>query len=191
MKNILPLVLSLFLLKPLVAFQSVVDSTNCNNDEAHQFDFWIGEWDINQTIIQKDGSWIETKAHTSVSPILNGCALEEHWSGDVKFFWMGMDSVKPMKGFSIRYFDVNAKKWDIYWMDNFGLNFGNASKGIFKDGKGEFFSERKTENGKQISRITFSNIKENSVHWDLAISNDDGKNWATIWNMEMKRSSPN
>ena len=37
------------------------------------------------------------------------------------------------------------------------------------------------------TELTFSDIKENSVHWDLAFSKDDGKTWTTIWIMEMKR----
>ena len=66
--------------------------------------------------------------------------------------------------------------------------FGNAFEGNFHDGRGEFFSTRQRPRGKQLSRITFSNITRNSVHWDLAISNDDGKTWTTLWIMEMRRA---
>ncbi len=47
---------------------SHVDSTTCDVPESHQFDFWIGEWNINQKILQKDGSYIELKANTIVNP---------------------------------------------------------------------------------------------------------------------------
>jgi hypothetical protein len=100
MKNAILLFLSLLITKPITGFQIASDSTECDSPEAHQFDFWIGEWDINQKIIQKDETWLETKAHTSVLPTLNGCALEAHLSGDVKFFWLRMNKIKPMKGFS-------------------------------------------------------------------------------------------
>ena len=102
-------------------------------------------------------------------------------------FWDGMQSVKYMEGFSIRYYDHRKGKWNIRWLDNNNLFMGSGSEGNFNNGKGEFFSESTTPNGKQISRITFSNIKENSVDWDLAISNDEGKTWIKVWIMEMKR----
>jgi hypothetical protein len=113
--------------------------------------------------------------------------LEEHWSGDVKFFWQGMKDIKQLKGFSIRYYSPEEKVWYIHWMDNFGMKLGTGAVGNFKDGKGKFYIEKDTPKGKQISRITFSDIKENSVHWDLAISNDNKKTWTQIWIMDMKR----
>ncbi len=164
-------------IKPLIAIQNslVLDTISCNSSENRQFDFWIGDWDIQQKILNIDGTWLETKAHTSVRSILNGCALEEHWEGDVKFFWSGMQNIKHMKGFSIRCFNPKEKKWIIHWLDNNSLNMGTGVSGNFKNGKGEFFSESNNANGNNITRIIFSNITENSVHWDLAFSKDDGK----------------
>jgi hypothetical protein len=188
MQKLFLFILLFLFINPLTATW-VNNSTECNTPEARQFDFWVGEWDIDQKILQKDGSWLETKAHTSVSPILNGCALEEHWSGEVKFFWLGMEEIKPMNGFSIRYYNPEKKKWYIHWIDNFNLAFGDGASGNFKDGKGEFLSETDTTNGKRISKITFSDITDNSVYWDLAISNDNGNSWTVIWIMEMKRAS--
>ncbi len=166
---------------------SAEDTLACNSLESKQFNFWIGDWDIHQKILNKDGTWLETNAFTSVKPILNGCALEEHWEGDVKFFWSGMQNIKHMKGFSIRYYNLKKKEWSIHWLDNNSLNMGAGVSGNFKNGKGEFFSEPNNANGNSTSRITFSNITKNSVHWDLAFSKDNGKTWTTIWIMAMKR----
>ncbi len=163
------------------------DSLGCTSTEARQFDFWVGSWDINQKILNQDGSWIELKASTKVSPLLNGCALEEHWTGQVQFFWLGMKQPEEIKGFSLRYYDTSSGKWNIYWMDTQTPELGLPYTGNFADGKGEFFAERETKKGRQISRIVFSDIKENSVHWDLSVSNDDGKSWRVIWIMEMQR----
>ncbi len=163
------------------------DTSSCNSPEARQFDFWIGSWDINQKILRQDGSWIELKASTTVSPLLNGCALEEHWTGQVQFFWLGMTHPEEIKGFSLRYFDTSSGKWNIYWMDTQNPDLGKPFTGNFSEDKGEFYASRETKKGKQISRIVFSDIKEYSVHWDLSISNDDGKNWKAIWVMDMQR----
>ncbi len=189
MKKYFTILCILILVKPLIAAQLnlPIDTLACNSPENRQFNFWIGDWDIQQSILNKDGTWLKTKAHTSVTPILNGCALEEHWEGDVKFFWSGMQNIEHMKGFSIRYYDPQKSEWNIHWLDNKNLNMGLGVTGNFKNGKGEFFSEPNNANGNSISRITFSNITENSVHWDLAFSKDEGKTWTTIWIMEMKR----
>lgn len=189
MKKIFFFLLPVLLVRSISAATIATDSVYCNSAEAHQFDFWIGNWDIDQKIIQKDGSWIKTKARDSVFSILKGCAIEEHWTGNVQFFWAGMKEPKPLEGLSVRYYDTKDKKWHIFWMDNFNPTLGTGSKGNFKNGIGEFFHEQKTEKGKQISKITFSDITKNSLHWDLSISRDNGETWTKIWIMEMKRAS--
>ncbi len=189
MKNLVAILLFFILIQPVIDGQQSLnkDSLDCNSPESRQFNFWIGDWDIQQKILNKDGSWLETNAHTSVSSILNGCALEEHWEGDVKFFWNGMDSIEHMKGFSIRYFDSKKNEWNIHWLDNKNLQMGTGFTGNFKNGKGEFFRETNNANENSISRITFSNFKKNSVHWDLSFSKDNGETWTTLWIMDMKR----
>ncbi len=163
------------------------DSISADNDPSHQFDFWIGRWNIQEKIIKKDGGWIELKASTVVSPILDGKVLEEHWKGMVQYFWKGMEKPEPLEGLSLRYYDTTSGKWNIYWMDTKNLQLGRPFTGNFSNGKGEFYLEPETEKGQHISRITFSDITENSVHWDLAITNDSGKTWTTIWIMNMRR----
>ena len=65
--------------------------------------------------------------------------------------------------------------------------FGKPFEGKFECGRGEFFNTRQGPKGEQLSRITFSDISKRSVHWDLAISNDEGKTWTPVWIMEMRR----
>lgn len=159
----------------------------CNSPESREFDFWIGDWNIRQKVMRQDGTWLALDARTSVSPALDGCALIEHWEGKVQFFWEGMRSVQPMKGLSVRSYDPATGKWFIHWMDSRTPHFGTPYTGNFQEGKGEFFSEWETSQGKRMGRITFSNITRGSVHWELAISSDEGQTWTTIWVMEMSR----
>jgi len=187
MKKLLFLFLIALFVKSISGSTLPPDSSYCSSAEAHQFDFWIGTWNIQQKIIQKDGTWLKTRARDSVFSILKGCAIEEHWHGDVKFFWAGMKHTKPLEGFSIRYYDIKDKKWHIRWMDNLNPTLGDGLTGNFRNGRGEFFHERNTGKGKQLSRITFSDITKNSFHWDLSISSDKGRTWTNIWIMEMKR----
>jgi hypothetical protein len=166
---------------------SAASSAECSGPEYHQFDFWIGQWDIKQKILKADATWFEADAHTNVSPILGGCALMEEWQGDVLFFWEGMEQPEPLKGFSVRAFDRKTNQWTISWMDTRHLRFSEF-EGNFHDGRGEFFRKRLNEEKKEtVTRITFSEIKPASVRWDLAVSSDDGQNWKTLWIMQMTR----
>jgi hypothetical protein len=74
-------------------------------------------------------------------------------------------------------------------MDTRTPRFGLPYSGTFKDGRGEFFRELETPQGKRTNRITFSDITSNSVNWELAISSNEGQSWTPIWIMEMTRSS--
>lgn len=156
-------------------------------NDAKAFDFWLGSWNIKQKILKDDGSWFESKATTKVSQILNGGAIQENWEGEVQFFWEGMTKPERIEALSVRSFDAKTKKWTINWMDTRSPQF-SVFEGNFANGKGEFFRKVASENGKQtIIRIIFSDIKTNSVRWDLAVSSDNGRTFSTLWVMEMRK----
>jgi hypothetical protein len=160
-----------------------------SSPEARAFDFWIGNWAIQQRILQQDGTWFRAEATTSVSPTLNGSALLEHWVGTVQFFWEGMNTPQMMQGLSIRAYDPQTGKWYIHWMDTRAPYFGDPYIGNFDQNQGEFYREWRTPQGKRLGRITFSEITLDSVVWDLAMSTDEGQTWTTLWIMEMSRIS--
>jgi hypothetical protein len=160
----------------------------CNSPQARAFDFWIGDWRIEQKILRQDGSWLKEDAKTSVAPALDGCALVEHWEGTVQFFWEGMKQPEAMRGLSVRSYDAKSGNWSIYWMDTRSPRFGVPYVGRLEEGGGEFFREWQAPQGKRRGRITFTRAGPDEVHWDLAISKDDGKSWSTIWIMEMHRA---
>jgi hypothetical protein len=162
--------------------------STCGSPEGRAFDFWIGDWTIEQKIARQDGTWLALPARTSVAPALGGCALIERWHGDVQFFWEGMNAPEAMEALSVRAFDPQSGKWLIHWMDTRSRRFGAPFSGGFTNGRGEFVSERPTPQGTQLSRITFSNIRRDAVRWELAISSDNGGRWSTIWIMEMRRA---
>ncbi len=142
--------------------------------EARQFDFWIGKWDVNLRMIQKDLTWKDSvKAKVEIYPILDGKAILELWDS------------KPIKGFSLRYFDPGEKKWILYlnWPNRYNSSIGSL-KGEFRHGRGEFFSK----SNRVISRYSFCDITPTSLRWDDAFSNDGGKTWRNNWIMEFTRT---
>jgi hypothetical protein len=149
----------------------------------------VGDWDIRQHILQADGSWREFPAVTSVRRALDGCALVEHWRGEVLFFWNGMREPAPMKGLSVRSYDPASGTWSIYWMDSLSPGFGTPYTGTIEDGHGLFQREWDTPQGRRAGRITFEAVGKDAVNWSLAISSDGGRSWSDVWNMAMHRRS--
>lgn len=147
--------------------------------EARQFDFWIGEWDVNLRIRQADGSWPnKVSAAVKIYPVLDRKAILELWDSPT------------IKGFSLRYFDAEKKKW-VLWLNWPGRNrsAGSSLEGEFRHGRGDFFSSSKNPDGTEtISRYSFNDITPKSLRWDDAYSKDGGKTWSHNWIMEFSRT---
>ena len=147
------------------------------------FDFWIGAWEVNLRIKQQDNSWkdqVKSKVH--IYPILDGKAVLELWNetsrGD------------GIKGYSLRYYDPNTEKWEL-WLNWPGQNRSGSTSlaGEFRHGRGEFFSTSQIDDSTElIARYTFCDITANSLRWDDAFSRDKGKTWTNNWIMEFTRT---
>jgi hypothetical protein len=152
--------------------------------ESRQFDFWVGEWDVNLRILQGDGSWRDAIGSTAhVYPILSGKAVLELWSDDRQ---------TGIKGYSLRYWNVEEGHWDL-WLNWPGVNrsgTGAPLTGTFRHGRGEFFARGRTADGTpRVTRYTFSDISPTSLRWDDAVSTDGGRTWSANWIMEFSRTA--
>lgn len=149
--------------------------------EARQFDFWIGEWDVTLRVQQEDRSWVdEVRSVAKIYPILGGKAVLELWSDE---------RLSGIKGYSLRYFDVERQEW-VLWLNWPGDNTSGSSSlaGTFRHGRGEFFASRPGPDGAEVlSRFTFSDVTADSLRWDDAFSRDGGKTWTHGWIMEFTR----
>jgi hypothetical protein len=129
----------------------------CDAPEHHQFDFWIGDWNVTAQ---------DKPAGTNqITAILNGCVLHEHWAG-----------TKGFKGESFNYYDRTEGTWNQVWVDQ----GGNALRlsGHFANGVMELAGDGRQPDGKPIrQRIRWSRNADGSVRqlWDS--STDGGKSW--------------
>jgi hypothetical protein len=87
---------------PIVANESL-EPAPCSAPEFHQFDFWIGDWDVFDT----GGS--TPVAHVLVDRVVDGCALREQYSGS-----------DGHKGQSFSIYDASRKVWHQTWVTNRG-----------------------------------------------------------------------
>lgn len=166
----------------LIILISVTSVVGQSGDPTHQFDFWIGDWDVTLRVQQSDGTWKDQhKAEDRVYSILDGKAILELWS----------EGKEGINGYSLRYYNPAKKKWDL-WLNWAGKNRSGTHglEGEFRNGRGEFFAERKQPDGSdRITRYTFSDITPNSLRWDDGYSTDGGKTWSSNWIMEFSRKA--
>lgn len=157
----------------------------CPEPEARQFDFWLGEWDV-QNRNSRPGAdrWAATgRATNRVYTVVGGCAVVEHWRG---WAWPGAGHIV---GFSVRAWDPAAGQWELVLLWPMGppQRFGNP-EGRFEDGRGDFYSRFTTPQGDSgISRLSFWKIEPGSFQWNNAMSLDGGTTWDSTWIMHQRR----
>jgi len=162
---------------PLVLGDPVVAAPG--EDPGRGFDFWIGEWSVQNRHLQPDGTWsLGDVTRARITPVLGGQAVLEEWAGPFRGSFMN--------GFSLRAFDPEAERWVLvlFWTTDGNATFGRL-RGRFRHGRGEFLAP---ETGQQRTRYTFSDALPNSVRWDSATTADAGQTWRTDWIMEFSRT---
>ncbi len=163
--------LSLFATAALLALPSVQE------DVERQFDFWIGQWTVQNRNLQPDGSWKDGDvSRAQISPVCGERALLEQWVGPA------------MNGFSLRAWDPEQEHWTIvlFWTTDGNGGFGRML-GRFRHGRGEFFPTL-VPGRKNLTRYTFSDGLANTCRWDSARTSDFGVHWSTDWIMEFSRT---
>ena len=132
--------------------------------EAHQFDFWIGEW----IVLGADGREV---GRNRIERIVDGGALQEHWSGRGN-----------VSGTSLNFYDVQDRLWHQVWIDNSGgalyLAGGATGDGMTLTGT-TASAKRPGQTDRQ--RIAWTRRPDGSVRqlWESSI--DDGATWTVAF----------
>lgn len=135
----------------------------CESEEYHQFDFWIGNWDVY--------SGEKIVGTNRVEPIVGSCGIQENWVG-----------ASGSVGRSFNMYNPSTKKWKQVWVDNSGQMI--EFEGVYKDGKmalrGEAISRK--DGGAVWYKLTFThNEEDDTVRQLWEASRDAGLTWATIF----------
>lgn len=163
----------------LLAAGTLGPPRSLQDDPRRQFDFWIGEWSVQNRDLQPDGSWKDgdvTRAR--ITPVAGGNAILEEWAGPLRGAFMN--------GFSLRAWNPGLERWEIvlFWTVDGSSSFGRMA-GSFRHGRGEFIAPVA---GPGRTRYTFSDALADSVRWDSATTKDSGVSWRTDWIMEFSRT---
>lgn len=135
--------------------------------EFRQFDFWIGEWDVKTPQGQPAGS-------SSVQLILSQCIIFENWAG-----------AGGTSGKSFNIYDTNDKKWHQTWVDDRGT-FTHYI-GSLLDGKMVIVADTLIGGKKTLAKMTFSKLANGDVRQFGENSTDEGKTWATAFDLIYSR----
>jgi len=134
----------------------------CQTAEFRQFDFWIGDWAVENPAGQKVGDNLITREQ-------DGCLLVEHWKGG-----RGVET-----GTSFNYYDINDKKWHQLYISNSG-NAGAfpPMAGTLIDNKMVLVSDSKAS---PVFRWTWYVVSPGKVRQMAEQSNDGQKTWQIVW----------
>ena len=136
-----------------------------NQPEYRQFDFWLGEWDV-----EAGGQKI---ARSSIQLIIDECVIFENYEAS---------------GYSGKSLSAwNGKRWEQYYCDTAGgARFWSGS---LQDGKMVMTTEFERSGKKVINRMTYSKEGPDRVRQFIETSLDDGKTWAAGYDgMYVRRS---
>jgi hypothetical protein len=162
--------LSLAVMLPLAASAqepgsaSQVPAAPCSSPAYHQFDFWIGSWNV-AAAGQPAGT-------NSINPILHGCALQENWQGA---------GAGGISGTSFNIYDQQTGHWHQTWVDSSGTLL--QLDGGLVDGVMVLSGQRPARDGSSMvqHRISWTPNPDGSVRQLWEASNDDGGTWAVLF----------
>ena len=155
-------------------FEKIVNiiKTCENTPEFHQFDFWVGEWNVFNPQNQIAGE-------SRIEKILKGCIILENWTGRTGF-----------EGKSFNHYDAKKNKWYQYWINenseviNFEGEYSDKDKAIIF-----YSSDHAKDENPFIRRLTFFNIDENTVRQFSQQSKDNGKTWTVEYDFKYVRKN--
>ncbi len=136
--------------------------------KAHEFDFWLGEWDL---------TWGDDGIGSNhISKILDGLVIQEEFDGTPSM---------PLKGISLSTYNANLGKWQQTWVDNSGSYLDLI--GEFKNGEMILSRDAVIQDKAIKQRMVFYNISKDELYWNWERSDDNGENWQVMWKIHYKR----
>ena len=134
----------------------------CSAPEYHQFDFWVGDWEVTTPAGKPAGT-------NRVTRPLGQCVLQEHWKG-----------AGGMSGESYSIYDRVGGHWHQTWVDDRGtlltLDGGLVGRDMVLTGPARLLAGKPT-----LDRITWSPRSVDEVHQVWEQSTDGGGTWTVAF----------
>lgn len=151
----------------LLTFDAFADNeaSPCDKDPSHHLlDFWIGDWNVQDSSGEKVGE-------NKIEKILNGCAVIENWI-----------DLEGHEGKSFFYYNNPTKEWKQIWVEDSGGMKEKIFVEKFENGAIRFRGNVQTRNGSMIQdQTTLTPLDRNHVRQVIEISRDEGKSWVVVF----------
>jgi hypothetical protein len=156
-----------FSLPAAAAAQQPQGPPPCTAAEYRQFDFWVGDWIVEDSSGNQMGT-------NRIDRILDGCVLQENWNEG-----------RPGAGKSFNIWSRITGKWHQTWV----ATGGNL---VLLDGElvGDAMvlrGERQTPRGHVWDRITYRPLDGGRVQQLWEISTDSGRTWRASFDGRYRR----
>jgi hypothetical protein len=132
---------------------------SCTSPEHHQFDFWVGKWDV---FGPKGG----LAGHSLIEKLYNGCGIRENWM-----------PLNDRTGGSLNIYLPEEKHWEQFWIDSDG------TRGLFVGGWNGKAMMIQGKWAGPLVRISYSKNADGSVRQFGEESKDDGKTWKASFDL--------
>jgi hypothetical protein len=153
-------------------------------DGQHDFDFNIGVWNTHIVRI------LDPLAGSANSIELNGTVtVRKVWGGRAQLEEIEAQGPNGhWEGLTLFLYNLQARQWSQTFADSKDAILSSPLIGVFKDGRGELYSQD-TFNGRAILvRGVWSDIKADSHHFEEFYSADGGKTWAAAFIATLTRA---
>ncbi len=174
MKNMIML---LWLLLTMQAgAQTMPAASPCAGDKTYrQFDFWLGNWEAFNLKGTKAGD-------SKISLILDSCIVLEEWTST------SAPGGRSYQGKSFNTYNAVTRQWQQSWVDNVGGST-NYFFGKFEGDKMVFQTApvKTIKDTVVVMKLSFFNLGPDKVRQLGQISKDNGKTWATLYDLEYRR----
>ncbi len=142
--------------------------------EAHQFDFWVGDW-----VVTPWGTPASVPAigHNTITAQLDHCLLLEEWT-----------AANGSTGKSFNFWDTNRKAWRQVWTAGNGQSLDY--EGRFSDNAMRFTGWTLNASGTRVlQKLTFFRIAADTVRQLFEASSDGGATWTNTFDGRYVRAA--
>lgn len=144
--------------------------SHCHPEKSHEFDFWIGTWEVS--------SGNQVSGTNRIQPILGGCILQENWTG-----------INGTEGTSFNFYNSAKNRWEQFWVWKNGIPMHLT--GNLTDGKMVLSGDVENRKGTiERHRITWTPNPDGTVRqfWEKTPLSEE--NWTVLFDAIYKRKEP-
>jgi hypothetical protein len=161
-----------------------VDPVEDRGMTTHDFDFLVGRWDVRHRRLVKPlsgsrewdefgGSWTNAWTYLEGAVSVDEIALPD----------------RGFSGLSLRLRDAKTGEWSIWWVNSETSTLQPPVHGRWEDGGCRLVGTDEYDGKPILATYEWSDITEDTAHWQQSFSEDGGETWETNWHMDFRRAS--